>query len=204
MDFISCDLDQELGKQLFQIAHLIDYANKNNKDIVFKKNVDNELFTSLFNNKFNLLTEQQYDESNVYILDHLPLTFDSFSKKTRTKMQYLIYTNEDYMYKAYQMYNDIKKFFDCEDDDKYVAIYCNDNNKYEAFIQEAYKEIGVKNIVNFGDSTHSLEEYKVECDNKYIKLILMSFFKYHICTEMYESEWAAFISNYNDKKILKY
>lgn len=202
MDFISCDLDQELGKQLFQIAHVVEYVNKNNKNIVFKKDVDDELFALLFNNKFNLLTEEEFNKSNVHLLNDCPYSFDFISEKTRKKMQYFIYLNDDYMYTAYIMYNDIKKFFDCENDDNYVVIYCNDN-KYEKFINEAYKEIGVKNIVNFGESTYSLQEYKVKCQNKYIQLILMSFFKNHICTEMYESEWAAYISNYNDKKIIK-
>lgn len=205
MDFISCNLDEELGKQLFQIANLIEYANKNDKEIVFKKNDNNKLFTSLFDNKsFNLLTEEQFNESNVYLLDNFELSLDSISPKTRKKIQYLTYTNEDYMYAAYQMYNDIKRTFNCDDDNNYVAIYCNNNNKYKSFIEEAYKEIGAKYIINFGDSTHSSEEYKVKCENKYIQLILMSFFKNHICTEMYESEWAAFVSNCNDKKVIKY
>jgi len=202
MNLISCNLDEKFGRQLFQIANILEYASLNDKKIVFREDIYPDLLISFFNNKFSLLTEEQFDNTNISILSHYSYNFESLSQNTRKKMQYLVYANSDYMYTAYKIYNDIKQHFHCDIDNDYVAIHFNDTI-CENIDQEVLDFIDSKHIINFGSTTYKPNEYKVDCDNKYIKFILLSFFKYHVCNQNTEVECASFISNYSDKKIIK-
>ena len=152
--YISINIIGGLGNQLFQIATAYAYSIKNNKKLIFKYkkklensyNLDRRSFwNTLFSNKLNVLTVQEYmnipfyiyNEKKNYIYNDIPKIdnnillsgyYQSFKyleneKTTRNFLRHLVYSSEKYMYNAYNLYNSIKEYFSknanhkCLDDD---------------------------------------------------------------------------------------
>lgn len=252
-EYISCNICGGIGNQLFQIATTLDYANKYNKLAIFKNVIDlynqhgyerKTQWNTLFNNKLNVIDEDEYNKinfniyneiiNNVYneipkirgnlLLNGYFQAYGYISEKTRKQMQELIYSNEEYMYKAYEIYNVIKKYFNSEDDDDYVSIHVrrgdyvyiqNFHNILDLnYYTSAYNIVSKnkeKNIVVFSDDIewcknnfkiYNKNIYYVDINNVCIELILMSFFKHNILANSSFSWWSSYISNYNDKIVI--
>jgi hypothetical protein len=252
-EYVSCNICGGIGNQLFQIAITLNYAKKYNKTPIFKNitNLPNQhgferktQWSTLFNNKLKVLDEAEFNSinfniyneiiNNVYI--ELPkingnILFNGYFQAyqyisntyIKKKMQELIYNNEDYMYAAYNKYNDIKKYFNDENDDNYVSMHVrrgdyvyiqNFHNLLDInYYKEAYNIVSVnnkKNIVVFSDDIEWCKNnikindkiYFVDINNLCIELILMSFIKHNIIANSSFSWWASFISNYKDKIVV--
>lgn len=253
VEYVSCNICGGIGNQLFQIATTLEYANKYNKVPIFKNVVDlynqhgferKTQWEKLFSNKLNIIEESEYNKihfntyneiiNNVYneipkikgniLLNGYFQAIGYISKKTRETMQYLIYSNEDNMYKAYEIYKEIKKFFGSEDDDDYVSMHVrrgdylyiqNFHNVLDInYYINAYNIISKekeKNIVVFSDDIewcktnfkiYDKKIYYVDTKELCIDLILMSFIKHNILANSSFSWWASYISNYDDKTVI--
>jgi hypothetical protein len=145
-DLVSCELCTGIGKQLFQIATVLNYAKRNKKCPVFKNKLNDLVSDSLDVLSDDMLKkrvfrkheeriENAYNEIPRYngdiILHGYFQAFQNISKNTLKRMQELIYSDEFYMYQAYGEYNKIKTFFQSEDDDDYVAIHVRRNGSFE-------------------------------------------------------------------------
>lgn len=148
----SVDILGGLGNHLFQIAMILHYAKKSNKQIVLKyeenlpdnfNQVRKTFWNSLFKDKFNVINKKEYekivfhtqyephphkflnlpfDYSNNILFKGYFQSFKYIDDKLRNEMIELVYSNQDLMYEAYEKYNEIKNKFNCEDNDM-VSIH---------------------------------------------------------------------------------
>ena len=141
-NLVTCELCSGIGKQLFQIATVLNYAKKHSKNPVFKSKLNDLVSDSLEvfpDDFFDKQTFKKYEEriqnayntipeynGNVMLYGYFQ-AFQNISKNTMKKMQELIYNDEFYMYQAYEEYNKIKLYFGSEDDDDYIAIHVKRN-----------------------------------------------------------------------------
>lgn len=145
-DLVSCELSTGIGKQLFQIATVLNYAKKHKKCPVFKNKLNDLVSDSLDVLSDDVMDkrifkqhkeriENAYNEIPGYNGDVILIgffqAFQNVSKNTIKKMQELIYSDEFYMYQAYGEYNKIKTFFQSEEDDDYVAVHVRRNGNVE-------------------------------------------------------------------------
>ena len=192
VEYVSCNICGGIGNQLFQIATTLDYANKYNKIPIFKNVVDlynqhgferKTQWNTLFNNKLNVVSESDFNKihfntyneiiNNIYneipkikgniLLNGYFQAMNYISKKTREKMQHLIYSNQDYMYNAYNLYNEIKKHFNDEDDDNYVAIHVRRGDY-----------LYIQNFHNILDLSYYTKAYDIITKEKTKKIVVFS------------------------------
>jgi len=223
----------------------------------FKNNYNLErksFWYTLFNNKLNILNNDEYDkisfqlyneienykwndipffEENVLLFGY----YQSFiylenENTTRDFLRHLVYSSEDYMYKSYNLYNDIKKYFknisniECEDDDivsmhirRTDYIYTPDNYHLVLDLKyyiEAQKITNKNNIVIFSDDIEwckkninskifhndNINLYFVDINNVEVEFILLSLIKHNIIANSTFSLMASYISYYSSKKII--
>lgn len=145
-DIVSCELSNGIGKQLFQIATVLNYAKKHKKCPVFMNKLnalvtDNlDVFPDDFFKKRKFRNHEEriqnaYSEIPNYDGDVMLFgyfqAFQNISKNMIKRMQELIYSEEFYMYEAYGEYNKIKNYFGSDDDNDYVAIHVRRNGSSE-------------------------------------------------------------------------
>jgi len=254
-NYVTCHVQGGLGNQLFQIASVYEYADMYKKTPIFA-NVDylpnnfnherRTYWSTLFSNKLNVIDIPEFNKiyfNNLYeqqgfvynkfyfINDNVKLVgyfqaYKYISEKTRIKMIELIYSNEEYMYAAYEKYNEIKSYFDNVDDDDMISFhirrgdYVLSQNHHLVLNENYYKEaydISCKmsnkkrKVVIFSDDIAWCKEtftnkydsiYFVELDNIGIEFILLSLYKNNIIANSSFSWFASFISSYKDKLVI--
>ena len=243
MNIVSSELLGGLGNQLFLIAIVIEYAICYNKIAVFKiksqeeweKDHEITAFDTLFKNSnlialnseaynkilFNNIINEKKEyaknelkefEGNVLIKGYFQSPYN-FSEQTRDFMTNSIYSNLEYFYTAIYIYNQIKEFFNCNDDNDYIFIHIRRGdfvllNFYVNldYYKKALDILGNnKKIIIFSDDIEwcknniFLNDNQIYVDfinNRYIELILMSLFLNGIvCPESSFSWWGAYIGN---------
>lgn len=220
--YISIELDRDFDKSLFQIAALYSYSEKCYKKITIHKQNTFIQESKLFE-EFELEDYYyHYDTDSMskiipygknIMLKGIFINFKIHNDSVLDNMRYFMYSNEDYMYAAYNKYNKIKDFFGITNDEDMVSIYFDDNNQQENNLAYYKKSIIIMNKNNFvifsQDAEHLMkvfEEdhnvYVVWDDNIYIRFILLSFFQHNIVQfyKPYFSLWAAYISKYESLK----
>lgn len=111
--------DNDITNQIFQLANIIDYANKHRLKIGFKEN-SNLIFKTYFDTIDDL--------NNTIIIHDFNLKNYEFSNKTKKKIIDIIYSDIEKMQYTYNLFNKIKDF--CYDDDTINYIFeCDENNK---------------------------------------------------------------------------
>lgn len=190
---VTCDLTEGIGKQLFQIATVLNYAKKHNKSPVFNNKVNALVTDNLYvlpDEEFKKLKFKIHQEriQNAYcdipdykgdvMLYGFFQAFQNVSKNTIKRMHELIYHDEFYMYGAYAEYNKIKDFFGSEDDNDYVAIHIkrnvsdNQNLLDLEYYKSAYNTItdcgkNNKNIIVFSDDIDWCKDHFKITDKMY-------------------------------------
>jgi hypothetical protein len=158
-NYVTCDIDDDLGDQMFQIAITLQYAKYHNKSPIF--------FTSKDFSYYNLKTanfdeKQKYNFREIKIDDHTKVAdltkiegniqlignFQLFNNmiEFKEKLQEVFFYNEDIMYKTYDLYKQIKNNLDSEINDKYVTVHVNKESYDETYYSKAYDI--VSNLIN--------------------------------------------------------
>jgi hypothetical protein len=174
--FVSVQLSEGLGKQLFQIATLLQLQK--DRTIVLPYDENNK--APFFQDKFYVLpdfdyrqisfTQFMYDteatEATANIQQsnhHLMLkgtfqTFKNISDDIRKKMIELVYSNEDLMYEAYEKYNAIKRYFGEHTTDNDIIcvhikrnVVADKNTLYLDYYKKALHMANKKYVVIFSD-----------------------------------------------------
>jgi hypothetical protein len=127
--YVSIQLSEGLGKQLFQIAALLRLQKDRTIVLEYNKNTKSPIFQDQlyvlpdFDYRQISFTQFLYDTdatditTNIQQSNHhlmLKGTFQTFQNITddiRKKMIEIVYSNEDLMYEAYEKYNAIKRYF---------------------------------------------------------------------------------------------
>lgn len=238
---VSIDIPHSLGKQLFNIATAYTYSVNNKKKLVFE-NIDNDkqknYWTTLFDNNLNIIDSNKYstiafkiiennnftmynDNTNNIYLKGDYYSFDYLKSKnntTRNFLRHLVYSNEKYMYCAYDLYNNIKKYFEkisnieCQDDD-ICSLHIKVSNSVDTqYYNNALNKIKQKNIVIFSNNIewcknnkdkfyfNNLNIYFVDINIIEVEFILLSMFKDNIISDSKFSLMASYISYYDTKK----
>lgn len=238
---VSCYIGSDIGNELFRIAATLDYANKYKKCEMFQSDNDNvkKLWDTFFCDKVNIVNIldmkqndfEYFTESRRDIYEEIPAfdknvmmvgKFQSYhyiSPETRLRMRDLVYSNENYMYDAYDEYNKIKKHFDDDCDDNFVCIYVKKTSELcDDYYNRAYEvmcELGndKKHIVVFSDDIEWCKknitlgdrhdrQYFATFQNKCIELIVMSMFYHNILSNSTFGWWGAYLSNHNAKLVV--
>lgn len=238
-NIVSCYIGDDLGNHLFRIAATLDYAKKHNKIAIFQSDNDNvknkwdaffckkidiiniiemkpiefEYFTELKNGNAH---EEIPEFHNDLMLIGSFQSYKYISNKTRSKMRELVYSNEKYMYDAYDEYNRIKARFQDDLDRNFVSIYVKkDSELPNDYYENAYKmmcefERDKKHIVVFSDDIEwckknlkiNNDQYFPSFDNKCIELIVMSMFYNNILSNSTYGWWGAYLCNHNEKVVV--
>lgn len=237
---VSVNIPNGLGKILFNIATAYTYSINNNKKMVFEKQNDyviSKLFTSFFNNKLNLIDDDNIEfkkiKNNNCIIEkneidniYLKGLFNSFiylnsnDNSTRNFLRHLVYSNKDYMYSSYNMYNSIKSYFtktnkiECQDDDL-ISIHIKvDNDVNISYYNRALEITDKKNLVIFSNNIEWCKKnknqfnyinktlYFIDINIMEIEFILLSMIKHNIISNSHFSLMASYISYFDDKKII--
>lgn len=228
-EIVTCNLSDGIGKQLFQIAAVINYSKKYHKTPFFHHNVTSlvtdkvDLFSKdmLSNIKFSNLNEKEGDDLLHEMCNNVTLNGDFqkvqyIDQDVFIYMQDIIYNNEEYMYKAYNEYNKIKAFFNTDDDDDLIAIHVRARNNYinKEYFEKAFATaiknkktvfpvvFSTNNYLCQNNLTFLEKAYYVNTGNTCIDFILMSFFQNNILDDSFFGWWATFISNYNSKFVI--
>ena len=231
-----------IGKQLFNIGTAYTYSVNNKKKLVFL-NFENNLKISywkrLFDNNLNIINYDLFskiqfkiiennnsiikknNKDNIYLKgDYYNfINFNTINKSTRCFLRHLVYSNEEFMYCSYNIYNSIKKYFEkmnndtCYDDD-IVSLHIKINENNIQYYNDAIKKANKKNIVIFSNNIEwckiNKESFDFDDKNLYfvdiniitIEFILMSMIKHNIISNSSYSLMASYISYYDTKKII--
>jgi hypothetical protein len=245
-EFVTIDIpDGEcIGKQLFNIGSAYTYSVNNEKKLLFLNYFQNNLKISywekLFGDKLNIIDYDLFskiqfkiiennnsiikenNKDNIYLKgDYYNfINFNSKNNSTRCFLRHLVYSNEEFMYCSYNIYNSIKKYFEkmnndtCYDDDIVsLHIKINDNNNIQ-YYNDAIKRANKKNIVIFSNNIEwcKINKDSFDFDDKIlyfvdiniitIEFILMSMIKHNIISNSSYSLMASYISYYDTKKII--
>lgn len=237
--YISVELAEGLGKQLFQFAALL--RLQNDRVIVLQYN-DN--ITQLYQDQFYVLPEYDYKQISftqfIYDTDtntgiehvqhskhNLMLkgsfqTFQNITENIRKKMIELVYSNEDLMYKAYDKYNEIKRYFgEHTTDNDMICVHIKRNTTsdkhilYLDYYKKALQMANKRYVVIFSDDIKwckkNVAKNLFQYDNIYfadtnspsVDFITISMFQHHIIANSTFSLWTSFISSYeNDSQII--
>ena len=234
-NYVTYDIDNNLGDQMFKIAITLQYAKCHDKSPIF--------FTSNNFSYFNIETlsldeKENFDFKQIKIEHHTRVTdlskiegnvelvgnFQSFNSiyDFKEKLQDIFFHNEDVMYKAYDLYQKIKKNIGNESDDNYVTVHVNKESYDESYYAKAYDIVsnlinskgvyGTKHIVVVSNDIKWCREnmkiknadkiHFVEEENEYIQMVLMSFFTHNILSDSTLSWWGAFLSNQKEKTVM--
>jgi hypothetical protein len=148
--YITIENDESIGRQLFNLAYLINILKTKNNSYIKRKivfNKDNKLYyDTLFKGLFNILDDEKYRSINFETLDTTDTmdtsknikaskasnasnasddklyTFKNIDDVLRTKVIELVYSNEDLMYAAYYKYRDVLNYFGNNTSDDDVAV----------------------------------------------------------------------------------
>jgi hypothetical protein len=145
--YITIENDESIGRQLFNLAYLINILKTKNNRYIKRKivfNKDNKLYyDTLFKGLFNILDDDKYRSINIETLDTMDTsknikasnasnasdasddklyTFKNIDDSLRTKVIELVYSNEDLMYAAYYKYRDVLNYFGNNTNDDDVAV----------------------------------------------------------------------------------
>jgi hypothetical protein len=245
-EFVTIDIpDGEcIGKQLFNIGSAYTYSVNNEKKLLFLNYFQNNLKISywekLFGDKLNIIDYDLFskiqfkiiennnsiikenNKDNIYLKgDYYNfINFNSKNNSTRCFLRHLVYSNEEFMYCSYNIYNSIKKYFEkmnndtCYDDD-IVSLHIKINNNYTIqYYNDAIKRANKKNIVIFSNNIEwcKINKDSFDFDDKIlyfvdiniitIEFILMSMIKHNIISNSSYSLMASYISYYDTKKII--
>lgn len=225
------------------------------RDIIFKYSQDvgnkfqlprKTFWDTLFKGQFNVIQEHEYNNLHFNQVFHqrdhkfeiLPYEserniifngyFQSFKyidDAIRKEMINYIYSNEDLMYQAYDIYVKIKSFFgENVQDDDVVSIHIRrtdyvwdaefHNNLQLDYYTKALQIVDRKYVLVFSDDIEWCKKninrdmyaydkiYFVDIQNVELEFILMSMVQHNIIANSTFSLWASFISSYKNKKIV--
>ncbi len=214
------NISDTLDILLFQISALFTYGKLYNKNItIFNQNdfIKNSQIFDTFNIQ-TFYTLQDIDSSykivpygeNIMLSGEFK-TYKKIDDDILEMMREFIYSNEEYMYMAYNLYNNIKKHFnDCSDEDLTSIYYDDTNDKNINYYKKSIIIMNKKNIVIISPNSNNLDYlfdkeynvYNIWHDNEYVRFILLSFIKHNIIqySNPYLSLWASYISKYDSIK----
>lgn len=236
---VSINIPSGLGKILFNIASAYTYSINNDKKLAFKKHNDNitkKLFTSFFSNKLNIIDNgvefktlendnciiQKNDTNNIYLngLYNSFIYLNSNDNSTRNFLRHLVYSNENYMYSSYDIYNSIKSYFaklndkECLDDDL-ISLHIKVNNDVNIpYYNKALDLTDKSNVVIFSNNIEWCKNNKNKFNYKNkilyfldinimeIEFILLTMIKHNIISDSHFSLMASYISYYETKKTI--
>jgi len=239
-EVVSINIPNGLGKILFNIASAYTYSINNNKKLVFEKtnnNINKKLFTTFFSNKLNFTDIDnikfkkidnnnciiEKDENNNIFLNGLYNSFiylNSVDNSTRNFLRHLVYSNENYMYSTYDIYNSIKSYFtkinnkECLDNDL-VSLHINVKDDVNIpYYNRALDLTDKTNVVIFSNNIEWCKnnKYRFNYNNKTlyfidiniieIEFILLTMIKHNIISNSHFSLMASYISYFDDKKTI--
>jgi hypothetical protein len=187
-----------IGKQLFNIGTAYTYSVNNEKKLVFlnfENNLKISYWEKLFDNKLNIINYDLFsniqfkiiennnsiikenNKDNIYLKGHYYnfINFNSKNNTTRCFLRHLVYSNEEFMYCSYNIYNSIKKYFEkmnnvtCYDDD-IVSLHIKINNNYTIqYYNDAIKINDNNNIQYYNDAIKINDNNNIQYYNDAIK-----------------------------------
>lgn len=200
---------------------------------------------SLFKNQFNVLKADEYNEINFipsyerisyknlmnsYIKVPFSIQFNgyyqsfrSYNNDIRNIMRRHIYSNEELVTKAKELYEEIKRSLNSNDDDlvsvhirrtDYILSSDHHYNLQLDYYKKALETANIKKVVVFSDDIQWCKDninrevynyddiYFIDINDVAIEFLLMSLFKNNIIANSTFSLWASYISDYENKIII--
>ena len=162
-NYVTVDLEHDIGNQISQIATILLYAKNHKKtpiffsqntDCILNQNKKYEILSPEDKSKYGFKSVQinemnpdstPFVEGNVELLGFTQ-SFKYFHN-LREELQHLVLSSEDMMYKSYDLYRNIKKIMCSENDCDYVTIHVEKSNITELPYYNKAFDI-VSNLIN--------------------------------------------------------
>lgn len=200
---------------------------------------------SLFKNQFNVLKANEYNQINFipsyerisyknlmnsYVKVPFNIQFNgyyqsfrSYNNDIRNIMRRHIYSNDELVTKAKELYEEIKRSLNSNDDDlisvhirrtDYILSSDHHYNLQLDYYKKALETANIKKVVVFSDDIQWCKDninreiynyddiYFIDINNVAIEFLLMSLFKNNIIANSTFSLWASYISDYENKIII--
>ena len=163
--------------------------------------------------------ELPYDTTNNILFKGYFQSFNFVTDDIRQQMIKHLYSNQENLANAKELYNEIKKTMSAEDDDMvslhirrtdYIYSSSYHNNLDFSYYRKALEIADKPYIVVFSDDIRwckdNMRDYKtiyfVDTNKVELDFLLMSMFKHNIIANSTFSLWASFISQHEDKMII--
>ena len=221
---VSCNLQGDLAEQLFQLANIYNYSIKHNKIMVLRDDVylNNDL-KHLLKNKVNIINEDDFNKIHFKFHienDEIPYcngnlymngTFinnNDYTENTRLFISQLFLNNNKYYNEAIRIINNIKTYFNNQDDSNYIIMYYNYTNNLDidiTYYNNAYEQLDGKNknIIIISNNIIDCKShlsinknfYFIEKSNDCVHLLLMLLIPNVIGCNLYISWWGVYLNN---------
>ena len=145
---------------------------------------------------------------------------NSNDNSTRNFLRHLVYSNENYMYSSYDIYNSIKSYFtklnekECLDDDL-ISLHIKVNNDVNIpYYNKALDLTDKSNVVIFSNNIEWCKKHKnkfnynkkllyfIDINIMEIEFIILTMIKHNIISDSHFSLMASYISYYETKKTI--
>jgi len=148
------------------------------------------------------------------------MSFRNISHKTKLSLSNMICENEEKITKSYEMYVDINKHFDKEEDQNCISIHVSSKSHFNIKYYENacsilnYFEKKPRNIVIFSDDIEWCREifklngynannmYFVDMKDSYAELLLMTYYRDHVLSLSESSWWGSFLGLEKNRRTL--
>lgn len=201
---------------------------------------------SLFKNQFNVINGDDYNQINFipsqerisyknFMNSYIKVPFNikfngyfqsfkAYDENIRKIMRGHIYSNDELVTKAKELYEEIKKSFEITNDDDLISVHIRRTdyilssdyhyNLQFDYYKKALEKANIKNIVVFSDDIEWCKNnfnrdiynynkiYFIDINDVAIEFLLMSLFKNNIIANSTFSLWASYISDYENKIII--
>lgn len=238
IEFVTCEIFGDIYNQLFQIAATIEYGKQYNKRIIFPENISKTTpFIEVENNPmifdredFEKIVFEVYDMNEILsnpidlkgniLFKGSHMSFRNISHKTKLSLSNMICENEEKITKSYEMYVDINKHFDKEEDQNCISIHVSSKSHFNIKYYENacsilnYFEKKPRNIVIFSDDIEWCREifklngynannmYFVDMKDSYAELLLMTYYRDHVLSLSESSWWGSFLGLEKNRRTL--
>jgi len=212
---ITCNISDTIEEQIKEIGCILECSkNIDNCIIVFPVSINFKINVKS-SSDINIIPDDDFLLLETKIINTTTLDdiYEYLSDDTKYKLINMLYFDENLMYDAYNLLNNIKEYYDDDNDDNYICLNISKIKCLNNYYRDSIKNFGIdKKIIVFSKDNdkwynNNKDNYKYiinfECDNEIVNLIVMTLIDNQIVDDSLIGLWGLFLGT-NKKKVYKY